>query len=169
MFSIDGVQWNVPCRIERAAEIRASEISGMLLDKSWFNDVLGTYLQYTVSVAVPPQRRDDFDVIYEKLTDPVDAHSFVLPYNGGAVTITGRVTDVTDTFVRLPGGGQYWKGTRFTVIANHPSKALSLSQVLARGRSPLPEMSEVQTGDLYVYTSSGWQKADYADADATYY
>jgi len=169
MFTIDGVQWNYPCDIDRVANIKASDISGMLLDRSWFNDVLGTFLEYTVKIAVPPDRRDDFYTIYEKLTDPVDGHSFALPYNGGMLNITGRVSNVSDTYVRLPGGGQYWTGTRFTVIANHPSKAMNLSQVVARGRSPLPPESEVHTGDVYVYTGSGWQDANYGDADNTYY
>ena len=46
MFSVDGVQWDVPCRIVRTAEIAASEISGMLLDRTYFNDVLGTWMRY---------------------------------------------------------------------------------------------------------------------------
>lgn len=169
MFSIDGLTWDVPCDILRLAEIKPSDISGMLLDKSWFNDVLGTYLQYTVDIAVPLDRGNDFDAIYEALTDPVEGHTFVMPYNSGFVTVAGRVTQVTDNYVRLPGGGSYWKGVRFVMNANHPSKAMNLSQVVARGRSPLPPASEVQTGDVYVYTSSGWQDANYGDADNTYY
>jgi hypothetical protein len=38
MFVLDGMSWDIPCDIERIAEMKASEISGMLLDKSYFND-----------------------------------------------------------------------------------------------------------------------------------
>ena len=41
MFTIDGVQYNVECSIERTAEIKLSDISGMLMDGHIFNDVLG--------------------------------------------------------------------------------------------------------------------------------
>lgn len=169
MFSIDGVQWPYPCDITRVAELTASDISGMMLDKSYFNDVLGTYMQYTVKLAVPVTARDTYTTIYEMLTDPVDAHTFILPYNQGNLTIVARVDSVSDVYVRLADGGIYWKGIQFTITANHPSKEYSLNQVLARGRSPLPELAEVSTGAIYEYTSTGWVPAEYGDADTTYY
>lgn len=169
MFTIDGLEWAYPCRIERVAEVAPSDISGLLLDGSYFNDVLGTYLRYTVGIAIPLDDRDAYTDIYEALTDPVDGHVFVLPYDQGEITVTGRVESVTDTFVRLPNGGKYWKGTTFTMIANHPTKELGLTAVLARGRSPLPEQAEVQLGDIYTYSGSGWVRTNYADADAIQY
>ena len=169
MFTIDGIEWPYPCDIERVAEVTASDISGMLLDRSYFNDVIGTYLQYTITIAVPLDHRDDYSVIYEALTNPVDGHSFIVPYNQGMLTITGRVASVSDVYVRLPGGGTYWKGTKFTLIGNHPSKQMSLGEVLARGRSPLPEVAEMAVGDMYTYTENGWVKTEFVDADEIYY
>lgn len=169
MFSIDGLTWPYPCSIQREAEIRASDISGMLLDRSWFNDPLGTYLSYTISVVIPPDRRDDYDDIYEALTDPVDGHVMVVPYNQGSLTITARVENVSDSLVRLAAGGLYWRSLSFTAIANHPSKQYSLGEMLARGRSPLPDLAAVQYGDVYTYTSTGWVKTVYTDADTVYY
>lgn len=169
MFTLDGIQWPVPCAIERVAEVRPSQISGLMLDRSYFNDVIGTYMQYTVNLAVPLHLRDLYARLYEALTDPVDGHVFVLPYDQGAITVTGRVKNVTDQYVRLPEGGACWKGVRFTVMANHPSRQLSLEQVLARGRSPLPELAEARVGDIYVCTTVGWTRADFGDGDETYY
>ena len=34
-FSVDGMEWNFPVDIERVAEVTASEISGMLLNKTY--------------------------------------------------------------------------------------------------------------------------------------
>lgn len=169
MFSVDGVMWPWPCAIERISEMKPSEISGMMLDRSYFNDVLGTYLRYTIKLTVPPSARDTYSQVYEILTDPVDAHAFLVPYNQGTLSLVGRVDSISDVYVRLPGGGHYWKGIQFSVTANHPSKQYTLNQLLARGRSPLPELAEVPVGAVYVYTSTGWQPADYGDADATYY
>lgn len=169
MFSIDGLTWPYPCDIERVSEVRSSSISGDLLTGEYFNDVMGTYLQYTVSVAVPLTDRDQYELFYEALNDPVDGHAFVFPYGQGTISITARVDSVSDTFVRLPNGGKYWKGTRFTVTTNHPVKQETLSGVMARGRSPLPEASEVQTGDIYTYTSTGWVLTNYTDADDVAY
>lgn len=167
MFSVDGIMWSVPCSIQRVSEITPSEISGMMLDGSYFNDVLGTYLSYTVSLAVPLNMRDDYNQIYEVLTNPVDGHAFVLPYNSGTISITGRVGNVSDVYVRMANGGIYWKGIQFEVTSNAPSKELSLSEVITRGRAPLPDVSGVQVGDTYTYTASGWVKV--LDADDTGY
>jgi len=170
MITIDGVLWEIPCKITREAEIRPSEISGLLLDKSYFNDVIGTYMTYTISIAVPLNMRDQYAAIYEILTNPVDGHTFILPYNGSTATITGRVENVQDEYVRLAGGGAYWRGTQFTVIANHPTKYYSLSEALTRGRAPLPEVSVPHDGDTWHYTDGAWvYGSGYDDADEIYY
>lgn len=169
MFTVDGIQWPYPCDIERTVEVKPSEISGMLLDRSYFNDVLGTYLQMTVKIAVPLDYTDEYNEIHNILTNPVDGHVFIFPYGAGSLTVTARVDSVKDSYVRLPGGGRYWKGIQFTATSNAPIKQMSLAQMLARGRSPLPELSEVQTGDVYTYTSSGWVKTVYTNADDVYY
>lgn len=167
-FSIDGLVWDVPCKIERVAEVTPSEISGMLLDKSYFNDVLGTWLRYTVTVAVPKGREHDYTTLYEKLTEPVDGHSVVLPYNQGDVTVTGRVNTVSDEYVRAKDGG-FWRGTTFEVIANHPTKANTLGQSLTRGLEPLPDFGSANVGEMYTLTNSGWELTEYDSADGRTY
>lgn len=171
-FSIDGIEWEVPCNIQRVAQMTASEISGMLLNKNYFNDVLGTFLRYDISIAVPFGDEATYTNIYELLTSPQDAHTFILPYNDDTVTITGRVESVQDTFVRLPGERHYWRGTKFTVIANHPSKTRSLSQTLVIGMSPFPPTANVAVDSLWQYTGTGWDSytpPSYDDADEIYY
>lgn len=138
MIKVDNITWHVPCKIVRKAEIKASEISGLMLDKNYFNDVLGTYMSYTVAIAAPQNMLNEYGALYEALTDPWDGHAFVLPYNQGTIDITGRVVSVQDTHYEIAGGGAYWEGCEFEVIANHPSKFLSLGAVLTRGRAPIP-------------------------------
>lgn len=162
MFTIDGLAWPVQCKIERIAEIRASDISGILLDKSYFNDVIGTYLSYTVSIAVPFGMEAAYNTIYEALTDPVDGHTFILPYGSGTVEITGRVANVKDTYYKV-SDGNYWEGCRFTIIANHPTKELSLGEVITRGAAPLPGGGSASMGSTYTYTAQGWEELNNAD------
>lgn len=158
MFSVDGMTWDIPCGIERVSEIKPSEISGLMLDRTWFNDVLGTYLRYEVTLAASLYQTGKYAVIYEKLTEPVDGHSFVLPYNEDTVTVTGRVERIADVYVRLPGNRNYWKGTKFTVIANHPTKEITLEQMLVRGRAPVPEVTDMVVGNAFTFSESGWEE-----------
>ena len=166
-FTIDGLRWDVPCKVERVSEVTASEISGMLLDKSYFNDVLGTWLRYTVSLAVPIGMETRYASLYEQLTQPVDGHLFVLPYNGGTVSVTGRVEVVSDEYVRVPKG--HWRSTVFTVIGNHPMKTQTLGEAVTRGLEPLPAFGGVQVGQMYTYTNGGWVLTEYDDADLKAY
>lgn len=128
MFTIDGMEWNIPCEITRKAELKASDISGTLMNKEYFNDILGTWLWYEVIMAIPFGRENDYYTIYEALTDPVNEHTFVLPYNGTTVSFTGRVESVNDKLYKRKNGN-YWGETSFTVISSEPYKNVSLSEV----------------------------------------
>ena len=168
MITIDGLQWNVPCKIERTAEIQPSEISGMLLDKSYFNDVIGTFLVYNVSLAVPFGRETEYASIYEKLTEPVSGHTIVGPYGQGTITIVGRIDQVHDTYLRRKGGKNYWMEITFSLIANHPSKEADLEDAISmRGVPPLPPESVVNVGEVYEYSTNGW--SEIGNAEDNYY
>lgn len=168
-FTVDGIEWDVPCKIERVAEVTASEISGMLLDKTYFNDVLGTWLRYTVSLAVPIGREREYTLLYETLADPIDAHSFTFPYNQGDISVTARVEVISDEYVRNPSGGRYWRSTSFQAVSIAPTKTYSLDEAITRGLAPLPQEGGAQVGDMFEYTSSGWEQVSFDDADGIYY
>lgn len=169
MFQIDGERWPYPCNVEREAALTASDISGLMLDRSYFNDVLGTYMSYQLTIAVPLTALDDYTALYELLTDPVDGHAFVFPYNQATIRITARVDAVHDTWVRMHSG-QYWKGIRFNVTANHPSRQYSMGEAVTRGRSPLPPVLQPKEGASFTWSEGRWVvSATYDDADEIYY
>lgn len=168
MFTIDGIEWPYPCQVNRGAEVRSSEISGEMMDGSFFNDVPGTYMHYSLRLVIPLTDIDIGNQIYELLTEPVDGHQFVLPYNGSTIEITARLEGrVNDVYIRLSDGRQYWNGLQFAVIANHPSKSMTLNGVIARGRTPLPDAVNPQVGDTYTWTGVIWD--DLPDADSKSY
>ena len=172
IWSIDGIGWTVPCNILRVSEISSSDISGLLLDKSYFNDVLGTYLKYEIGIAVPFGKEDEYTQIYEALTAPKSDHTFILPYNQDTVTFVGRVQEVKDSFVRMPGGKKYWKGCTFTAIANHPSKTMSLTEVITTGLTPFPTSVSLEIGSVWELTEDGWEEytpETYPDYDEEYF
>lgn len=167
MFWIDDLEWDLPCDIEREAEIKASDISGIMLDGSYFNDVLGTYMSYSVKIVIPIGMEMRYNGLYEILTQPVDGHVFRLPYANGVIEITGRVTSVKDLYARMPNREVHWRGIQFDVIANHPSKEMSLGQVVSIGLAPLPSTESVDVGNAFIYTVDGWTQIE--DADSVYY
>jgi len=169
MFSIDGLKYDWPCDITRVSRMRPSDISGMMLDRRWFNDVLGTYMTYSVNVAVPLGAGEAYARLYDALTQPVESHRFILPYDRGEIAVEGRVEQVSDSYVRLPGGDLHWRGVRFEVVANHPSREMSLERVLERGRSPMPNVAAPEEGDSFAYADGRWVRVTYADGDERAY
>ena len=169
MFTLDSVQWNIPCDIDRTAEVTASEISGMMLDRSYFNDVLGTWMRYSVRLAVPADQAEAYADLYEALASPYESHTVTLPYNGTTVTLVGRIEVVSDGSIRV-NGGHHWRDTTFDIIANHPTKTMSLAGVITRGMSPWPVTVEPTIGETYMYSEDGWIPYEmYPDADGVYY
>lgn len=152
-FSIDGTRYNLPCSVEREANMQSSEISGMLMDKTYFNDVLGTYFTYTIKIAIPIGQEDVYSELYEVLTEPVEGHVLELPYNQKSLTITARIESVSD--------GRYkntWRGIKFTAIANNPTKEMSLDEVITRGVSELPLVTPLDSGKVYFVNQYGeWE------------
>lgn len=166
MFSIDGVEWGLPCNIERTSVVNDTDISGKLLNGTYFHDVDGTYMRYEITVCPNPHQMGEYYTMYEILTQPVDGHVFVLPYNNDTIEVTGKVEQPRDVYIRMPGGGVYWKGLRFTVTANAPSKYMSLSEVISRGLTPLPDAQSPNVGDTYTFTVNGWESTgEMPDAD----
>lgn len=169
IWSIDGIEWDLPCDISRVSEVTLSDISGMLLDKSYFGDVLGTYLKYSIKLVIPPGMEQKYYSVYEAITEPVDGHTFILPYNGGNVEITGRVSGISDVYVILPNGAHRWKGIAFDIISNHPSKTMELSDVITRGMTPLPATANFPDGTTASMVDGQWVFTTYEDADVKYY
>lgn len=166
MFEIDGVQYDVKCTVERAAEIRDSSISGLLLNGQMFHDVWGTYMSYTVRLDMPLHNRGRYAALIEQLTEPVEGHAFVLPYNTETVELTAKVEKPEDVWNRLENGYTYWQGLRFTLNANGPTKQQSLEEAVTRGLTPLPTVYTATIGDTYTFTEDGWEPtASYPDAD----
>lgn len=161
-WSIDGLEWSVPCQVERTSEMRSSEISGVLLDKSYFNDVIGTYLSYTVSVAVPISKLQEYESLYELLTEPSASHTFVLPYGQSTAVVVGRVASVSDEYHFLDNNRTYWLGLKFTVMSNYPSKEEDLSTVLSRGIDPMPSTVGIEDGATFTWnaTDGAWEPAE---------
>ena len=167
MFVIDGVEYNVKCSIERTIEIKESSISGLMLGGRIFRDILGTYYSYDIRLEMPLKNKGRYHSLIEQLSEPVEGHAFVLPYNTGTIELTGKVEAPEDVWVKLESGYTYWDGLKFTIAPNGPSKTEALSTTISRGMTPLPDVYTAQIGDTYTMTANGWeQTTGLPDADS---
>lgn len=170
MFSIDGIEYNVKCTIDREWEIRDSEISGLLLNGQYFHDVLGTYMAYDVKLEMPLRNKGRYANLIKQLVQPVDGHQFVLPYDNSTIQLTAKADDIKDVWERTESGYTFWKGLEFTLTANAPTYEQTLYHAIQRGLTPLPDVVEPMIGDTYTFTADGWELTTvYPDADVIAY
>lgn len=156
IIQIDGIPFDVDCEITRVAEVSASSISGQMLNGMLFYDIIGTYLQYDVRLKRPLYNRATYSALYEKLTEPVAAHTVILPYNNTTVTITAHVEPITDELLTLENGTYYWKNPRFTLTSIYPTKAQTEAEAIAYGLPPLPLNVAPTVGDTYTWGGDEW-------------
>ena len=120
-FTMDGITYaNFAVSVTRQATIRSSDVSGYLLNKNYYNDVLGTYYEYTVKLAVARGAEADYTTYYTYLVAPVAEHTFILPFNQTEKTIKGRVSIVSDEYYGESNGVKYWRRTVFKIVSNEP-------------------------------------------------
>jgi len=119
---------------------------------------------------MPLKNKGRYANLIEQLTEPVDGHLFVLPYNNDTIQLTGKVVDPEDVYKQLESGYTYWDGLQFSIAPNGPSKKLTLGEAIQRGLTPLPDVQAPNIGDTYTFTEDGWElMAYYVDADSIYY
>lgn len=123
-FYIDGAPFTFPCSVSRNVEKRESGNSGYMLDDSYNNDLLGTYITYSVQIEIPKDKFDKYTSLYNLLAAPKSEYTFTMPYNQETITFNGRIQNINDKLVRVVpnGNGQLniWSGITFDIISNEP-------------------------------------------------
>lgn len=123
---VDDVSYGILASVKRVGKVTSSDLSGMLLNKTYYNDVIGTYMEYQVKLVVPSGSESEYTQLYEVLTAPVPYHKFLLPYGQGSIAINARVEVVSDDYVgqfaRRGEVVQEWRAVKFNVIAVEPSR-----------------------------------------------
>lgn len=122
MIKVDGTTYNFPCDISRKARIVSSDVSGMLMNNTEYNDALATYYDYTIKIAVPITDMTDYAAFFEQVTAPVNSHTFTFPYNQGTKNIVAKVESISDRYFREVNGVQVWRSVQLNIHALKPSK-----------------------------------------------
>ena len=122
MIKVDGTTYNFPCDISRKARIVSSDVSGMLMDNTEYNDALATYYDYTIKIAVPITDMNIYAAFFEQVTAPVNSHTFTFPYNQGTKDIVAKVESISDRYFREVNGVQVWRSVQLNIHALRPSK-----------------------------------------------
>lgn len=163
---MDNAEYNFACSVKRRAVIVSSDNSGILLDGSYYNDVMGTYMEYDVSLAIPAGQEDAYVAFYEAITNPIPYHDFVLPYNNEMTLVRGRVANISDTYMQKNALGKVtWRNITFTVaesIAHKPANGAYTPVV-----PPNPFITAENVDEELVFTIVDYDNIDFENVDET--
>lgn len=165
MIHIDGSAFDVKVEVTRTARILSSEISGRMMDATWFNDVYGTFYDYDFVLKYPLKDQARYGTLYSMLTAPVPGHVFLFPFNGQMLEVIARIEEVPDEFVEKDDRRTYWKGLEFTAKANAPTKEVDLGEIIAHGLPNTPEGTPAAEGDMYEYEDGTWVPVSFVNGD----
>lgn len=125
MIVVDGLEYDV--RIKYNSLVRSFSLiegpnKGTTLSYKTLRDVKGTGYSYEMQIEPNPNKPDDYDALYEVLSQPVDSHEITVPYGQSTITFDAYVTGGQDTFKGHVGGYNRWTGMKVQFIYIQPQR-----------------------------------------------
>lgn len=98
---------------------------GTTLDGTEHRQALGVYFDYEVEIATKKCNVQEYDRLYEVLTDPVDEHTAILPYGQGTITIKCDISVSNDDVISDYNNFRRWSSLKITFQSLELSKVAS--------------------------------------------
>jgi hypothetical protein len=121
MITIDGTSYNIPVlNIQRKAEV-LDKYAERSEDGVLHREILGVYFNYTLELG---QTTDTsaYAALWDKLTEPEEFHTVIVPDESGDYTFTAYFAGVSDELRKTIGAKNYWKGLKVNFIAQSPAR-----------------------------------------------
>lgn len=122
LFSIDGETFDIPLvTVKRESSVLdkyATRTEGGDLQR----EIIGVYYNYTLTFPQLNLEREEYDRLWDKVTEPVEFHTFVVPSSSGTFSFKGYITTSGDELKRSRDGKHYWGGLSIKLIAKAPAR-----------------------------------------------
>ena len=112
-ITVDGVEYKVNLKyasLGRSFSLHEGDHGGEVLTGRTKRDILGTSYGYELAIEQDPDNPQDYDLLYEVLSAPVESHIVTFPYGQGTLTYEAMITDGNDTYGGTYSGVELWNG-----------------------------------------------------------
>lgn len=124
-FKVDNIEFTkaVVDKPKRSFNIVDGDNAGRLLITAKMDrDVLGTLYNYSLKIDSSFMTAEEYDVLYELLSSPVDSHTIEVPYGQTTLVYEAYVTSGTDELILIKDGANYWEGLTINFVAMEPQR-----------------------------------------------
>ena len=121
VFRLDGIAYNVSVTsLERSFSVMDTDKSGRTQDGAMYRDIIGTFFNYTMTIAPNGSDADAMDAFWEAICKPVASHVCVFPYGQKMLTQRMYVTSGEQDLTVISAGKSYWGEISINFIAMGP-------------------------------------------------
>lgn len=119
-ITIDGDTYEVPViSIKRTADF-LDKFAERTVDGKLHRELIGVYFNYQLKFGQAAMA--DYSALWEKLTEPEEFHTVVIPDEDGDLTFSAYFSGISDEMVKVSGESRYWKNLTVNFIAREPAR-----------------------------------------------
>ena len=121
IFLLDGEAFNVHVtKLVRKFSVLDSDKTGRVQSGSMYRDPIGTFYNYTMTVAGKPEDVDALDAFWEAVSQPEKSHKCVFPYGQDTLTQQMYVTGGEQELKLMREDRNYWGEITLNFVAMKP-------------------------------------------------
>ena len=121
VFLIDGIAYNVHVTdLIRKFSVMDTDKSGRTMNGEMYRDPIGTYYNYTMTVAMREGDTVALDAFWEAISQPTKCLTCTFPYNQSTLTQKMYVTSGEQGVRRITEDKAYWGEITINFIAMSP-------------------------------------------------
>lgn len=123
-ITVDGTYYDIPLvSLKRTADF-LDKYAERAEDGILQRELIGVYYNFTLTAGSSDHFNCDYDAFWDHMTQPVEFHTFSLPYgaNGGTYSFTGYISSVSDEYEKIMSNGARFKSFTCKMTAQAPAR-----------------------------------------------
>lgn len=121
VFLIDGIAYNVHVTsLVRKFSVLDTDKSGRTLDGKMYRDPIGTFYNYSMTVAPKDGDVASMDAFWETISQPAVCHNCTFPYGQATLTQEMYITSGEQGVQRISYDKTYWGELNLNFVAMEP-------------------------------------------------
>ena len=120
-FLMDGIAYNIRVsKMTRKFSVQDTDRTGRTQDGEMYRDIVGTFYNYAMVVEQKDADTESFDQFWEAISQPVESHVCVFPYNQSIMTQRMYITSGEQELVSRTPSRTKWGEISISYIAMSP-------------------------------------------------